>query len=369
MKHVLILAVLMAAGLGLSAQVAQYSKVFTDPVRNRQINTVIYHPQTDPSPGQQYPYIIFGHGWIMNHSLYQGLTNALVPLGYIMAYPRTEEGLFPNHLEFAKDLAFLKSALPAENLDPSSPLCLRMLDLPIVMGHSMGGGAAVLAASMEPGFASLVTFAAAETNVSAIQAAASVQMPSITFSGSNDLVAPPASHQLPIYQNLGSIYKGYVEFQGAGHLNVYENALVPALLQPWTAYLISGQVNWLDAFETLLLNNDEVLNYDIVSNLAVNLDDPQTPALASVSSYPNPFRDSTSLRVSIPKSSQARLSIYNLKGQRLADPFSGFLSRGEHTFRWNAQDPDGRQLPAGVYLYRFKTAGNEQVGKLTIRGR
>ena len=70
------------AGLGLSAQVAQYSKVFTDPVRNRQINTVIYHPQTDPDPGQQYPYIVFGHGWIMNHSLYQGLTNTLVPQGY-----------------------------------------------------------------------------------------------------------------------------------------------------------------------------------------------------------------------------------------------------------------------------------------------
>jgi hypothetical protein len=81
----------------------------------------------------------------------------------------------------------------------------------------MGGGAAFLAMNENPNITALVAMAPAETNPSAISAASSITRPALIFSGINDCVAPPAEHQIPMYEALSSSCKTYLGIVGGDH--------------------------------------------------------------------------------------------------------------------------------------------------------
>ena len=58
------------------------------------------------------------------------------------------------------------------------------------MGHSMGGGALFAAANLLAGTDAIVALAPMNTKPSAIQAAASVKIPTLIFAGANDCITP-----------------------------------------------------------------------------------------------------------------------------------------------------------------------------------
>lgn len=103
---------------------------FNDPSRNnRSIPAEIYYPANTAgtnvpvagNAGDVFPVLVFGHGFVMSWDAYENIWNALVPEGYIMAFPKTETGFAPSHTEFAKDIAFLVTALQDEGQNSSSP--------------------------------------------------------------------------------------------------------------------------------------------------------------------------------------------------------------------------------------------------------
>jgi pimeloyl-ACP methyl ester carboxylesterase len=197
-----------------------FQQVFTDPDRNdRAILTEIYYPVTEsgePAPGS-FPLLIFGHGFLMEWSAYENLWSHFVPRGYVMAFPRTEGGFSPSHQNFALDIAFLASAIQELNDDPDSPLYQSLNGRTAAMGHSMGGGAAVLATSYSDLIDVYLGLAPAETNPSAIAAAQNIAQPVLIISGSADDVTPESNHQIPIYQALTTDSKKLVSITGGGH--------------------------------------------------------------------------------------------------------------------------------------------------------
>lgn len=203
--------------------IGHFQHTFIDPERNdRPILTEIYFPVEAGSEGDElatgeFPLLVFGHGFVMVWSAYENLWTHFVPQGYIMAFPRTEGGLAPSHLNFGLDIAFLVDAIQVMNDDPSSPLFGGLNGRSAVMGHSMGGGAAVLAASFNNNITALLGLAPAETNPSAISAAANITIPSLIFSGSSDDVTPEGTHQIPIYEALDSHEKTFISIIGGGH--------------------------------------------------------------------------------------------------------------------------------------------------------
>ena len=217
---------LMIAG-SVSATVDNYDianiqHTFTDPDRNdRPILTEIYYPvaqvSADPENESGYPLLIFGHGFVMVWSAYENLWTDFVPRGYVMAFPRTETSFSPSHQDFGLDIAFLVNAIQAMNDDPESELYQKLSGKTALMGHSMGGGASVLAAAQHPDIHALLALAPAETNPSAIAAASNVSVPALIFAGSSDDVTPEEVHQIPIYQALPSESKTYISITGGGH--------------------------------------------------------------------------------------------------------------------------------------------------------
>lgn len=229
-----LLILLQFSAIGQPYQIGHVSLTLIDSARsNRAVPTEVYYPSDiagDNMPfssviGGKVPLISFGHGFVMTYDAYFNFRDALVPNGYIIAFPKTEGSLSPAHGEFGKDLAFVIRAVSSLNALSSSILYGKIDTMNCVMGHSMGGGAAFLALTYDPAIKSIVTFAAAETTPSAIAAAAGIAAPALVFSGLNDCVSPPAANQQPMYAGLASACKHYIGIKGGSHCRMAESNL------------------------------------------------------------------------------------------------------------------------------------------------
>ncbi len=215
-------------------QVGHTTVTFNDPSRTggygsgggagRQIQTEIYYPAavagTDvPVSVGTFPVIVFGHGFAMSWDAYANIWEKLVPEGYILAFPRTEGGLFPSpsHSEFGFDLALVVTKMQELNTLNGSLLEGKLSGKNAIMGHSMGGGATMLAAQNNAAIQTIVGLAPAETTPSAITAAAQVSVPALILSGSSDGVTPPADNHLPIYNAFTSSCKFFLSLLGGAH--------------------------------------------------------------------------------------------------------------------------------------------------------
>ena len=239
MKNSTTLLIIVISGLLLIStktfaqyQIGHTTITFQDPTRgNRAIQTEIYYPATTtgtnaPAVQDSFPVIIFGHGFVMAWDAYQNLWEEFIPRGYIMAFPRTEGNMFStDHQQFGWDLQFLVVRMQTEGATMGSILYGVIAPETALMGHSMGGGAAFLAADSlstngNTNLKTLIGFAPAESTtngVSSINSALSVTVPSVVLSGSNDGVAPAVDHASPMYNNLASNCKTFINILGGGH--------------------------------------------------------------------------------------------------------------------------------------------------------
>ncbi len=142
---------------------------------------------TVANPGG-YPVVAFGHGFVQTSSRYASTLAAIAARGYVVIAPDSETGFFPNHGRFADDLwrsiRWVRST--QANAHPQ---------LDAVAGHSMGGGAALVAADRNPAIDTVLTLAAAETNPSAVTASAGITVPALFVVGSRDTIVPPTTTQ------------------------------------------------------------------------------------------------------------------------------------------------------------------------------
>lgn len=152
--------------------------------------------------GGPYPGIAFGHGFLQQVNKYQSTLEHLASWGYFVVAPNTQTGLLPNHGDFAVDLQQSLDYLTTQNATPASPYFNRVnTDAYGLSGHSMGGGASVLAAAADTRIKAVMNMAAANTNPSAINAMPNVTAPIALLAGEDDNIAPLANHQQPIYNN------------------------------------------------------------------------------------------------------------------------------------------------------------------------
>ena len=82
--------------------------------------------------------------------------------------------------------------------------------------------------------------------------------------------------------------------------------------------------------------------------------------------YPNPFNPSTIIPYQLAASSQVRLEVFNLLGQRIATLVDGERPAGFHTATWHAVDGLGRAVAAGVYIYRMTVGEARQTGRMVL---
>lgn len=233
MKKLLTTTVLfLALSANSQHQIGHITKTFVDVTRNnRSIQTEIYYPAATAGNNaiavqEEFPVIVFGHGFVMAWDAYQNIWEELVPKGYILVFPRTEGNAFStDHQKFGWDLQFLVTEMQAEGALSTSLLYNVIHPNTALMGHSMGGGASFLAADSlcangNSNLKTLVGLAPAESStngVSSIASANNITVPSLILSGVQDGVTPPMEHHIPMYNALASNCKTILHVTGGAH--------------------------------------------------------------------------------------------------------------------------------------------------------
>ncbi|MEY2719864.1 MAG: hypothetical protein RLZZ273_1230 [Bacteroidota bacterium] len=207
-----------------------------DSARNKDIPITIIYP-ADSSSGDNRPLVgtgtksiptfrvfIMGHGYQMPVTAYKSLaTNICQNVGsYIVVLPETGSGLFPNHGDFALDMVAAGAYMQREHIRQGSLWNGHVADNTVMAGHSMGGGAAFLAAKeviqkRSFNLNAVIGLAPAETNPSSSAAAAFVTCPTLILAGGVDCVTPLAGTVQPIYNNVASLCKTLATIPGASH--------------------------------------------------------------------------------------------------------------------------------------------------------
>ncbi|GAA3841817.1 dienelactone hydrolase [Saccharothrix violaceirubra] len=147
---------------------------------------VVYTPER----GLGLPAVAFGHGLLQPVNRYRALLRHLASWGIVAAAPATRP--------------LMSARLLATNLRTTLDVCtgVRLGDGEIsvdptrlaVAGHSMGGGAAVLAAAEDDRVRAVVTLAVTETHPSALDAAREITVPGLHLAAAEDRIAPPVGH-------------------------------------------------------------------------------------------------------------------------------------------------------------------------------
>lgn len=223
MRSIFLFSLLLSIGaMAQPFQIGSVTTSFFDAQRSRTVDCEVHYPATStganaPFEAGAFPVLVIGHGFVMTVNAYDYLVQHFTPLGFIVVLPTTEGGFAPDHADFGADLAFLSEALRAAGNDTQSAFFGHVQPLTALMGHSMGGGAAFLGASGNADVQALITMAPAETNPSAIAAAAGVQVPTLVFAASEDCVTPIADHAQPIYDGLVLPCRAFINVIGGGH--------------------------------------------------------------------------------------------------------------------------------------------------------
>ena len=195
------------------AQITQFTHVLIDPDRgDREIPVEFWHDASLTSPTA---FALIAHGFAMTPADYDDLSEHLVEAGYVIGRLDTETGFGPSLLDFARDMVYVVEHA-AQEVDALSGL---LNDAQALVGHSMGGGAAWLAAAeLGEALEALVGLAPAETTPSAQAAGQDVEAAALVVSGTADAVTPPSAHHLPLYDALtGSTCRAFVSLIDGGH--------------------------------------------------------------------------------------------------------------------------------------------------------
>ena len=107
--------------------------------------------------------------------------------------------------------------------------------------------------------------------------------------------------------------------------------------------------------------------YDAIM-ASVDVDDdvaiPRSFALHA--NYPNPFNPDTRIAFSLDQPGSARLTVFNLLGQRIATLFDRTAPAGRHELLWDGTDERGQAVASGVYFYRLDVGDESRTRKMLL---
>ena len=80
--------------------------------------------------------------------------------------------------------------------------------------------------------------------------------------------------------------------------------------------------------------------------------------------YPNPFNPTTKIRFTNDRASNVKVTIYSLKGEKVATIMNKQVNSGTYDVSWNGKNTSGKVVPTGMYLYDIESDGRRLQGKM-----
>ncbi len=82
--------------------------------------------------------------------------------------------------------------------------------------------------------------------------------------------------------------------------------------------------------------------------------------------FPNPFNPETAIQYSLPQTGDVTLTIFNLRGQKIATLVNENQTTGNYVVSWSGRDDAGRQVASGVYAYKLEAGNFVQTKKMVL---
>ena len=163
------------------------------------------------------PVVVFAHGFLSPPELYRTTCRHIASWGYVLIASRSGLEPFPSHAAYARDLSDCLTWVITANSANGSPLAGRIAPGAYgITGHSMGGGASLLAAAEDPRFVAVAPMAAADTRPSAVEASALIAAPLLFITGSQDSFVPNPFHTRPMFDQTAAP-SVWIDIKGAYH--------------------------------------------------------------------------------------------------------------------------------------------------------
>jgi hypothetical protein len=156
----------------------------------------------------------------------------------------------------------------------------------------------------------------------------------------------------------GMLKIGIIDLMGENLIPAGEGALIklsiagsnPTSLEIQKAILVDKHAQ---SFEVIILPKEESQasmpkNYILSQNM------------------PNPFNPETEICYALPNDCHVRLTVYNVKGQKVKTLVNGFESTGHKTVRWDGTDENGQKVSSGIYFYRLEAGNFRQTHKMVL---
>jgi choice-of-anchor B domain-containing protein len=110
---------------------------------------------------------------------------------------------------------------------------------------------------------------------------------------------------------------------------------------------------------------DDVTIYDAQgAAVAADVLPPSRLRLELAQSKPNPFAKTTEIRFALPQEQHAQLSVYDVRGARVATLVDAMLPAGHHSATWDGRTFTGERAASGVYFCKLQTKEEIRTRKL-----
>lgn len=164
-----------------------------------------------------------------------------------------------------------------------------------------------------------------------------------------------------------TVQNGICSVAHRNNINVYDvsDPSNPVLIDSLTVFnnvrdlKVDGDMLYVTEFTSLLIYRcDPVSNSDPVL--------PSANLIGDLICFPNPFVDATNISFGLKAPADLAITIYNVRGQKIRDISSGFLSSGKHSYGWDGKDGNGRKVSSGIYMIKLSSGNTHLVHKVLL---
>jgi hypothetical protein len=110
-----------------------------------------------------------------------------------------------------------------------------------------------------------------------------------------------------------------------------------------------------------------VVGFGLPPEVASVANEPAAPARVRLgAAFPNPASGTTTMELTLAKSAQVTLEIFDLNGRRVRRLMDGEVEAGSTRMQWDGRNDAGASVPTGLYLVQMNAAGSRQTRRVMI---
>ena len=178
-------------------------------------------------------------------------------------------------------------------------------------------------------------------------------------------------------QNLSIFFGGKEDLQKIGIVDLTGKNLIPAGEGP-LVILSAGSIGKAKGVDLASIQIKKAILVDreakpLLVDISQEMETKMGKTSASLpdhfslsQNYPNPFNPQTSIDYALSKDTHAKLTIYNILGEKVKVLVDEHQTAGYKRVHWDGRNQTGEEVASGVYFYRLKTKEFSKVKKMML---